>query len=523
MKKITLLFTILVWGLAAIAQVPAGINYQAVVRGNEGGIVAGQAVTMQITIVQDSTEGETVYTENHNVVTNDFGLVNVIIGQGEALTGDFSTIDWSQGPYFFKTAIDFSGGGNFQELGVTQFLSVPYSYYAGMAGGLPVMTTEERNALQDPPAGMQIYNTTTNCINYFTGNLWFESCGICTPMPSQAYAGNDTIIYGGDTTFFLEADTPVSGAGLWSVLSGENGSFADPSDPATLFTGLSNSDYTLQWAVSTICDTSIDVVNVAFQDAPPAPPGVELKLVENGVFTLGAAAVNVTIDSFWISKYEITNAQYIEFLNDIGCNSNGYFDDPTYGYVQYIGTGWSECAIGHNGSSFYFKGSSVAPTSDCPVLMVTWWGANAYCVWAGGRLPTEAEWEVAARGGTAGQSAGTYDDLYAGTNLEGELTNYAWYYMNSYGKSHPVGTKTENELGLFDMSGNVNEWCGDYYGSVFPLGDDNPTGPATGYDRVFRGGDWANPSPYCKVNLRLYGDPSNFGYNTGFRLVLPVQ
>lgn len=111
--------------------------------------------------------------------------------------------------------------------------------------------------------GITVHNATTNCINYFYLNNWFESCGTCTPQPSAAMAGNDTIVKG-MTTVTLYAEAPDTGTGKWTVVSGQGGAFDDPAIPNTLFSGQFDESYTLQWSVSTVCDTTFDQVNVLF-------------------------------------------------------------------------------------------------------------------------------------------------------------------------------------------------------------------------------------------------------------------
>jgi formylglycine-generating enzyme required for sulfatase activity len=130
-------------------------------------------------------------------------------------------------------------------------------------------------------------------------------------------------------------------------------------------------------------------------------------------------------------------------------------------------------------------------------------------------LPTEAEWEYAARGGN--QSQGFY---YAGSNAIG---NVAWYSGNSSSQTHSVGTKSPNELGLYDMSGNVWEWCSDWYGNYSSGSQTNPQGPSTGSDRVVRGGGCLNPAYSCRVSgIRNFSTPDFTGGSLGFRLVLSL-
>ena len=213
--------------------------------------------------------------------------------------------------------------------------------------------------------------------------------------------------------------------------------------------------------------------------------------VEGGTFTMGATAEmtnpyddekpthQVTLSSYFMGETEVTQALW-------------------------------KAVMGSNPS--HFKGD------DLPVEEVSWNDCQTFLTKLNAltgrtfRLPTEAEWEYAARGGS--KSSGT---PYSGSS---NLDEVAWHYGNSDDKTHPVKTKKANELGLYDMSGNVREWCQDWDGSYGRRAQTNPTGPSSGSCRVDRGGCWGYGPGYCHSSFRGYCTPGFSNNDLGFRLAL---
>ena len=214
--------------------------------------------------------------------------------------------------------------------------------------------------------------------------------------------------------------------------------------------------------------------------------------VSSGTFTMGGTSEqgsdayddekpthNVTLSSYYICKYEVTQALWRAVM---GSNPSNFKGDN----LPVENVSWNDCQTFINRLNSYT-------------------GRNF-------RLPTEAEWEFAARGGNYSRHY-----KYSGSNYIGDV---AWYDDNSGNRTHPVGTKQPNELGLYDMSGNVYEWCSDWYGSYSSYSQSDPTGPNSGSDRVDRGGSWYDFARFCRSSFRDFDSPGcSFNY-LGLRLVL---
>lgn len=230
----------------------------------------------------------------------------------------------------------------------------------------------------------------------------------------------------------------------------------------------------------------------------------------------------VWVDGFWMDKTEVTNKNYCEFLNAWGKTT-----DASGNEMINLSGSWKDekCRISQSGSRF----SVETGYENHPVICVTWYGASQYAEWAGKRLPTEAEWEYAARAGSKqlkhswgnGEPVGKNGGNIADISAKRVFSHWTVWerYDDGFVYTAPVGSFEPNPFGLFDMTGNVWEWCADWldidYYSNSP--ERNPQGPSSGTRRVVRGGSWAfNPgSEYCSTR---WGDPpSNKGVQLGFR------
>lgn len=227
----------------------------------------------------------------------------------------------------------------------------------------------------------------------------------------------------------------------------------------------------------------------------------------------------VTLRAFSMSTHEISNSQYAAFLNAKNIGNNGEYAEGVYPLEILV----SPSTDTYNWGLHYTAGQwvPVEGAENNPVINVTWFGAMEFARYAGGTLPTEAQWEYACR-------AGTTTPFNTGDCLSNEQANYDW--LAPYGtcvnpvsnaplKTQPVGTYSANAFGLFDMHGNVFEWCSDLYGTYPTEAQTNPTGATTGSKRVIRGGSW-NEAHYCRSAFRAFDDPSDNFSSVGFRVVL---
>jgi formylglycine-generating enzyme required for sulfatase activity len=231
-------------------------------------------------------------------------------------------------------------------------------------------------------------------------------------------------------------------------------------------------------------------INAAEKSFQMGSPATE----QDRYFTEGPVhTVSFTRD-YYIGKYELTQAQWLKIYGnwpDTAPSSDFGAGDsyPAY-YLS-----WNDISDANNG--FLAKLNQLAPG-----------GYSSF------RLPTEAEWEYAARGGTQTRFYWGDDPSYT------LIGNYAWYVNNSSSKTHPAGEKQPNEFGLYDMSGNVAEWCGDWFESYGSSAVTDPAGPATGSYRLIRGGSWDLPNENCRSADRRNFNTSYRYYDTGFRLAL---
>ena len=240
----------------------------------------------------------------------------------------------------------------------------------------------------------------------------------------------------------------------------------------------------------------------------PADTEHLMVLVPAGEFTMGSDRGEaderpehvVHLDAFYCDKYEVTNAQYLAFMNATAAIAGA--EDHKLMELDDSGV-----QIRSAGESFELKSAAVARR---PVVEVSWHGAMAYCEWMGGRLPTEAEWEKAARG----MDGRRYP---WGTRIDRPKANYKGLFSTAVEVgSYPQGS---SPYGICDMAGNVWEWVADWYSNAYYAESPqrNPTGPESGTFRIIRGGAWGTDGAYLRTSYRMGLSPESTDDSIGFR------
>jgi len=260
---------------------------------------------------------------------------------------------------------------------------------------------------------------------------------------------------------------------------------------------------------------------VLLEEGSDVPEG--FVFVEGGTFQMGSnngyspekPVHTVTVSDFYIGKYEVTQKEWKDIMGTSASLSNpsyykrdnrpvesiSWYDAVKYCNLRSEKEGLTPC---YDIDKTRKDSNNKDKDDDKKWVVKCDFSANGY------RLPTEAEWEYAARGGSSGSPT-----KYAGSN---NINEVAWYDSNSGRKTHAVGTKKPNELGIYDMSGNVWEWCWDWYGTYSSSSQRNPHGANRGSDREYRGGSWDLNANYCRVANRDCYYPSYRSNYLGFRL-----
>jgi formylglycine-generating enzyme required for sulfatase activity len=502
------------------AQAPALIPYQAIARNAAGEPLASSTLNARFTIHDGTAEGTSVWQELQTVSTSALGLFTAQLGSSVSL----NTVNWANGAKFMQVEIDLGNG--FFDMGTQQLLSVPYAMFSSAASnGVP--SGGEQGQVLTNCNGVPTWTnnglcpgtiTTFNCAGATNQGTLTAGTAASGVSSNIAYTGGNGGAYSAQSvsstgvtglTATLTAGTLASGAG--SVTYTITGT-PSASGTASFALSLGGQSCTLALAVNGTGGTG--------------PLNITTSLIPAGTFTMGSPTTEpqrnsdevqhqVTLSAFRMSIYEITNAQYATFLNANSINANGLFAAGAYPTQPLIYDCGSDNGLSYTGSQW----QPAVGKENFPVVCVTWYGAAEFATYAGGRLPTEAEWEYACR-------AGTTTPFNTGNCLDYTQANYYWPEPYSGcsntntswpNQTQAVDSYAPNAFGLYNMHGNVSEWCSDWYGAYGTGAQTNPTGPSTGAFRVFRGGSWGSTAQGCRSAYRTDGFPVFYNYN-GFRL-----
>jgi sulfatase modifying factor 1 len=272
-----------------------------------------------------------------------------------------------------------------------------------------------------------------------------------------------------------------------------------------------------------VVTSSVGAESTKTEDSlPKDTPAMEFVSVPAGCFQMGNTfgdvyymeipVHEVCVSDFTIGRFDVTRAAFRKFVEDTGYRTDAENGDGCYVYDD---NAWRKDPAAN------WRSPGFPQSDEHPVVCVSWNDSAAYAQWFSRknnrncRLPTEAEWEYAAR-------SGGKREKFAGSN---DIDEVAWYSGNSGNRTHSVGQKRANGLGIYDMSGNVWQWTADWYGENYYRESPriNPGGPPSGAMRVFRGGSWFYDPRGVRASYRDFAVPDYRCSYLGFRLVSPLR
>ncbi len=272
------------------------------------------------------------------------------------------------------------------------------------------------------------------------------------------------------------------------------------------------------------------------------PPG--MVFIPAGVFEMGSSdkqgsadeypSHTVSLNAFYLDTHEVTNRQFRKFVNVSGYKTTAEIQGKAWAYVEAaqwteVDGAWWRKPEGRESVFSSRRGSH-------PVVMLTWDDAKVYCEGMGKRLPIEAEWEYAARAGSAtniwlgkAQSGSREVGNVADQTHKQNFSDRPWPILDNYDdhyvRTAPVGTFVPNAWGLYDMIGNVSEWVADWYANDYYVESPrkNPQGPSIGHFKVLRGGAWSSSPSYLGTGVRIYNAPTTANAAHGVRCAKDVE
>ncbi len=433
-------------------------------------------------------------------------IASVAPGQGTIVGGTPITIS---GAYFTGATSVTIGGAPVTNMIVVSSTTITAVTPAHAAGSVSITITTPSRTTTFPNA----FSYASSSILSIVPNMGVVGGGALITISGNYLGGATSVTIGGApaTNLVVVSPTTITAVTPTGTLGPADVVVTTPAGTLTSLNGFSYVTIVVPtWATmlealpdpAVVTDANLRAAIVAIGFAwriKDTSSNIEMLLVPAGIFTMGCSASTqdacangentthqVTLtQAFYMGRYEVTQAQWAAKMGSNPSSFSGYSDSPS------------------------------RPVEKVSWNMIT--SAGGFMSITGLRLPTEAEWEYAYRAGTT-TAFHSYPSQPTGFNDDTLLENISWFYPAAGNQTHAVGGKLANGLGLHDMSGNVMEWCQDWYGPYSSASVINPTGPATGSNRLLRGGSWGWSSYFCRSSRRDGHFPNVADIDIGFRV-----